>query len=164
MKNSRSVKKTAKFEKNSARVSRAMLVILLGVITAISALVISLVGGGSSNGVVASTNPKPTPVIQKRYKATRPIVVDQQTGELRMPTRQEIDQAVASLATLAKRQPEGLRQSALSSGAISVDLDGGYGGVMLARPKGDGTWETKCVFTIEEGAAFLGLVEERSQQ
>ena len=164
MKRSRSMKKPAKFKKNSTHVSRATLVILLGVITAIAALVISLASGGSSNGVAASTNPKPTPVVQKRYKATRPIVVDQQTGQLRMPTRQEIDETVASLATLAKRPTEGLRQSALSNGATAVDLDGGYGGVVLARPKGDGTWETKCVFTIEEGAAFLGFVEDKSQQ
>jgi hypothetical protein len=164
MKGSHSVKKTVKLKKNSARVSRVALVIIVGVIAAISALVISMAGAGSSSGVVASTNPKPTQSPQKRYKATRPIVVDQQTGQLRMPTRQEIDAAVSSLATLAKRPTEGLRQSALSNGAIAVDLDGGYGGVMLARPKGDGTWETKCVFTIEEGAAFLGLVEDKSQQ
>jgi len=31
---------------------------------------------------------------------------------------------------------------------------------MLARPNEDGTWETRCVFTVEEGAAFLGLVED----
>jgi hypothetical protein len=40
-----------------------------------------------------------------------------------------------------------------------VDLGGGFGGVMLARPAADGSWETLCVFTFEEGAAFLGLVE-----
>jgi len=33
---------------------------------------------------------------------------------------------------------------------------------MLARPNADGTWETKCVFTLEEGAEFLGLVEDDS--
>ena len=163
MKRSRSMKKPAKFKKNSTHVSKATWVILLGVITAVSVLVISLAGAGSSKGVAASTNTKPTPAPQKRYKATRPIIVDQQTGELRMPTRQEIDQTVASLATLAKRPTEGLQQTALQTG-VAVDLDGGYGGVVLSRPKGDGTWETKCVFTIEEGAAFLGLVEVNSQQ
>ncbi len=164
MKKSRSMKKPAKFKKNSTPVSKATLLILLGVITAVSVLVISLAGAGSSKGVAASTNPKPTPMTQKRYKATRPIVVDQQTGQLRMPTKQEIDQVVESLATLAKRPSEGLQQTALSNGGTAVDLDGGFGGVMLARPKGDGTWETKCVFTIEEGASFLGLVEDNSQR
>jgi hypothetical protein len=43
-----------------------------------------------------------------------------------------------------------------------MDLDGGFNGVVLARPNGDGTWETKCVFTLEEGAEFLGIVEDDS--
>ncbi|HEY7546716.1 MAG TPA: hypothetical protein VID27_17625, partial [Blastocatellia bacterium] len=115
-----------------------------------------------SKGVAASTIP--IPVTQKRFKATRPVVVDQQTGEMRMPTKQEIDEMVENLAVLAKRPTEGLQQSSLASGGIAVDLDGGFGGVMLARPNDDGTWETKCVFTFEEGIAFLGLVEDKSQQ
>ena len=41
-----------------------------------------------------------------------------------------------------------------------MDLAGGFAGVLLARPNDDGTWETRCVFTVEEGAAFLGFVEE----
>jgi hypothetical protein len=32
--------------------------------------------------------------------------------------------------------------------------------VMLARPNADGTWETRCVFTMDEGLRFLGLVEQ----
>jgi len=35
---------------------------------------------------------------------------------------------------------------------------------MLARPADDGTFETRCVFTFEEGAEFLGLVEDDSAQ
>jgi hypothetical protein len=164
MKKSRSVKKPTKSKKNSVHLSRTVLAVLLGVIAAISVVVISLASAGSSAGVAASTNPKRAQAIQKRYKATRPIVVDQQTGQLRMPTKKEINEVVESLATLANRSSEGLQQTSLADGAITVDLDGGFGGVMLARPNGDGTWETMCVFTIEEGAAFLGLVEDNSPQ
>lgn len=158
------MKKSAKLKKNSTRVSKATLAILLGVIAAISVVVIALAGAGSSDGVAASTNPQPAQKTQKRYKATRPTVVDQQTGRLRMPTQQEIDEVVANLATMANRSSEGLQQTSLPSGAVAVDLGGGFGGVVLARPRGDGSWETKCVFTVEEGAAFLGLVEDNSQQ
>ena len=164
MKKSRSVKKPAKFKKNSAHLSRAAFGILLGVIAVISVVVLSLAGGGSSNGVAASSNPTLTPVTQKRYKATRPLVADRQTGQLRVPTQQEVDEVVQSLATLSKRPAEGLQQASVASGGVAVDLDGGFGGIMLARPNADGTWETKCVFTFEEGAEFLGLLEENSQQ
>ena len=164
MKRSRSVKNPTKFKKNSLHLSRTASVILLGVIAAISVVVISLAGVGSSTGIAASTNSKLGQEIQKRYKATRPIVIDQKTGLLRMPTKKEIDEAIKSLSTLAKRSSEGLQQMSLPNGAVAVDLEGGFGGVLLARPNDDGTWETKCVFTIEEGTAFLGLVEDNSQQ
>ena len=164
MKKSRSVKKPAKFRKNSARLSRAASVILLGVIAAISVAVLLLAGAGSSNGVAAATNPALTPAAQKRFKATRPIVVDKKTGQLRMPTKQEIDEVVESLATLAKRPSEGLPQTSVANGGVTVDLEGGFGGIMLARPNADGTWETKCVFTFEEGTEFLGILEDNSPQ
>lgn len=96
---------------------------------------------------------------QKRYAATRPLVVDQGTGRARMPTESELAATVASLSTLANRETAGLTQSSAAGGAIAVNLDDGFGGVMLARPAADGSWETLCVFTFEEGAAFLGLVE-----
>ena len=96
---------------------------------------------------------------QKRYTATRPLVIDQTTGRARMPTESELAATVASLATLANRESAGLSQSSAVGGGIAVDLGGGFGGVMLARPAADGSWETLCVFTFEEGAAFLGLVE-----
>lgn len=96
---------------------------------------------------------------QKRYTATRPLVVDQRTGRARMPTEGELAATVTSLATLASRETAGLTQSSAVGGGIAVDLGGGFGGVMLARPAADGSWETLCVFTFEEGAAFLGLVE-----
>ena len=164
MKKSRSVKQPAIFKKYPARLSRVALAIILGAIAAVSAIALSSSGAGSSNGVAASSNPALASATQKRYKATRPFVVDRQTGQLRMPTKQEIDEVVSNLSTLAKRPSEGLPQTAAANGGVAVDLDGGFGGVMLARPADDGTWETKCVFTLEEGIEFLGIQEDNSQQ
>ena len=36
--------------------------------------------------------------------------------------------------------------------------------MLLARPADDGSWETLCVFTFDEGAEFLGLVEDISAE
>ena len=98
----------------------------------------------------------------QRYKATRAFVVDKQTGEVRMPTQEEVDEVVSNLTALGQRDAEGLTQATQSTGAVTVDLDSSNSGIMLARPNGDGTFETRCVFTIEEGAAFLGLVVDES--
>lgn len=94
----------------------------------------------------------------RNFRATRRIVVDQQTGQARMPTVTEVDELVTQLASLTFR-PETGSESSTTGGGIAVDLAGGFGGVMLARPNDDGTFETQCVFTFEEGVEFLGLVE-----
>jgi hypothetical protein len=163
MEKSRSVKKRAKFERNKSPLSRPALMTLLGAVVAIFGVFIALAAAGPSKSAAAATNPAPQ-APQKRYKATHPIIVDRQTGQLRMPTRQEIDELVGNLATLANRPTEGLQQTSVANGGVAIDVGGGYGGVMLARPNDDGTWETKCVFTFEEGAEFLGITEDNSPQ
>ena len=134
--------------------ARRRLGILLGALAAASILIVLTAGG---TPLAAQTK-------QKKYKATRAFVVDQQTGETRMPTQQEVDEVVANLSTLGQRPDDTLQQSSSPSGAVKLDLEGAFNGVLLARPNGDGTFETKCVFTVEEGAEFLGIVEDTSAQ
>lgn len=132
-----------------AGVSGIKLVMLLAVIAVVGA-------------VVFLTDTKSSSASPKKYKATREIV-DQQTGQRRMPTQVEIDEVVSNLSQLANR-PEDLPSTQGAGGGEMVELAGGYGGVVLARPAADGSWETRCVFTFEEGAEFLGLVEDTSAE
>jgi hypothetical protein len=96
----------------------------------------------------------------RKFRATRPIVVDAASGQPRLPDAQELAQVVAQLDALTQRS-ETLTPESSSSGVMKVDLEGGYGGLMLARPDGAGGFETLCVFTFAEGADFLGLVAEQ---
>ena len=155
----RAARKPAHSAKHSAHRAATRFGILFGAVTAVSILIVSLTG---STPVAASGPSAPGQVKEKHYKATRPFVVDKQTGRVRMPTRQEVDEVVANLSSFGQRPTETLQQSAQPGGAVGLDLDGGFNGVVLARPNGDGTWETKCVFTLEEGAEFLGIVEDDS--
>lgn len=123
---------------------------------AIAALTIPWTGSVSAQASTA-------PVQAKKYKATRPLVLDKQTGQVRMPTQQEVDETVATLLTLTKQQSDGLPQSTAPNGAVTVDLDGNFGGVLLVRPNADGSWETRCVFTFDEGVDFLGLVPDEQR-
>ena len=125
--------------------------VMLFAVIAVVAAVAFLSGTKSSNAS------------EKKYKATREIVVDKETGQRRLPTQEEVDEVVANLSQLANR-PENLPATEGSGGGELVDLAGGYGGVILGRPADDGSFETKCVFTFEEGAEFLGLVEDTSAE
>jgi hypothetical protein len=104
--------------------------------------------------------PAPAAAAPKKYKATRAFVVDKVTGAVRMPTQTEVDALVATLETLGQKSDAALPTTTAVDGTVSVDLTGGFGGVLLARPAEGGVWETLCVFTVEDGANFLGLVED----
>lgn len=110
--------------------------------------------------IEAAQGPGNAPGQQKKYRATRPIVPDRQTGQWRMPTADEVVETVANLTTLTNRASEGLPETQVADAGVAVDLENGFAGVLLARPNEDGTLETKCVFTFEEAAEFLGLVED----
>jgi hypothetical protein len=102
----------------------------------------------------------PAMAAPKKFKATRAFVVDVPSGVLRLPTPAEVEAVVTTLSVLGQQPAETLATTTSAAGAVGLDLAGGFAGVLLARPGGDGTWETRCVFTVEEGAEFLGLVED----
>jgi len=99
-----------------------------------------------------------------KYKATRAITVDSATGKLRKPTAAEIDRLVSDLRAMT-RQPvvTAMTSTARNTGGDTAKLDKDFAGVMLARPKADGGFETRCVFTFAEGAEFLGLVADATK-
>ena len=132
--------------------------IRLGILAGLLLAILILTPGAALN---ATTQSPPVQAAKgKSYKATRAFVVDKETGKSRLPTQQEVDEVVANLSALGQRPTDTLQTSSQASGAVTVALDGGFGGILLARPNDDGTWETKCVFTLEEGAEFLGLVAD----
>jgi|SRR5687768_12913122 hypothetical protein len=127
------------------------------------ALILAALSGGGDR-VAAQDNAAGASVQQKKYKATRPLAVDGETRQLRLPTTAEIEETVTHLIRMTNRPSEMPQQASSETGTITVDLEGGFAGVLLARPNEDGSWETKCVFTLEEGLDFLGLVPDVSQQ
>ena len=159
MKTPRSVWTSKPRSRRFAHGARMRLGLLFGAMAALSIAFASFAAG---TPLSASTDSQSGQAKAKHYKGTRPFVVDKQSGEVRMPTQQEVDEVVANLAALGPRPDENLQQTSQATGAVGLDLDGGFAGVLLARPNADGTWQTKCVFTLEEGAEFLGIVEDES--
>ncbi len=102
--------------------------------------------------------------ISVKFKATRDIAVDSATGRFRKPNAAEIEKLVADLRAMTKRPvATAMASTARDTGGITAKLDGEFGGVVLARPRADGSIETRCVFTFEEGASFLGLVADATK-
>ena len=154
MRKSRLVKKTASKKRFSGK---SRLAILATAVAALALAIVSLTAGTEVSAQSAQGK-------ARKFQATRAFVVDKQSGEVRLPTQAEVDEIVQNLTALGQRPTDNLQQSTASNGAVGLDLGGGFGGIVLASPKEDGTFETRCVFTLEEGAAFLGLVEDSSVQ
>lgn len=161
MNNSRFDKESSNTGKNEKHFSKLTSLVIFG------AVFVSLLGLGilifskSSNTVTAQTKRSPG---DKTYRATRNIVIDKETGQARKPNDQELKELIETLTVLTKRSDENLTSVEGVNGGISMDLDGGYAGTMLARPNPDGTMETRCVFTFQEAIDFLGLVEDGSSK
>lgn len=110
---------------------------------------------------------KPNPMsIQeaRKYRATKEITVDKQTGQRRLPTAEETLELVDTLAAMTNNSTEGLQETTLPNGVKAIDLQGRFAPVTLARPNADGTMELKCVTGFEEAAEFLGLVKDDGRQ
>jgi hypothetical protein len=157
-------KRHAKGIARSTKRPRAVAMAGLGLILAATFIVATLsrTTVAASNGAVmaADQGTQNAPGQQKKYKATRAIVKDQQTGELRLPTTEELQQTIDSLASLTGRDVAAAAAAPTAVTGWSALGVSATSGVLVARPNEDGTMETRCVFTFEEAAAFLGLVED----
>ena len=109
---------------------------------------------------VMGLSPKSSNAQPKKYKATKAVVRDTATGELRLPTPSETETMVSQISQLTNRSSEHLTVVEKANGMKIVDAQGGFNGVVLGRAKADGTTELKCVFSMEEAAEFLGLQQE----
>jgi hypothetical protein len=126
-------------------------------------LILSMVLLALTVGTMAMTRTS-TQAQKKKYVATKEIVRDKVTGQLRKPTAEETDAMVDQLKTFTNQSTEGLTPRQHANGMVSMSLEGRFGGVVLGRDNADGTTEVRCVFTMEEAADFLGLEETTSPE
>jgi len=101
---------------------------------------------------------------QKRYIATKDVIVDQTTGQRRKPTDEEIQALVAQVSALTNRSSDGLTVTKRPDGSQMVDLQDRFNSVALARANDDGSTDVRCVTSMEEAADFLGLQEVTTQE
>ena len=155
MKKSRSTKKAAPGGRTLLSGSR--LGMLAAAVATLALVIVSVTAGTAVSAQSAQGK-------ARKFKATRAFVVDKQSGDVRLPTQEEVDQVVLELTTYGQKPAESIAPTTEANGMTVIDFGTGSGGMLLARPNADGTFETRCVFTLDEGAAFLGLVEDNSAQ
>ena len=89
--------------------------------------------------------------------AGRDVQVDPQTGQIKPLSTQEAQQMADGLKKMLNRSTEGLEPVKEADGSISLDLQGRFKNVAVARVNQDGSIEQSCVDTPEAAANFFGI-------
>lgn len=95
--------------------------------------------------------------VREKWVATKAIMRDAQTGQLRKPTEVETRQLVSTLRELTAQPAAAPRRVISADGQSQSTVASATPQVLVARATADGQNETLCVQTFEEAADFLGL-------
>lgn len=99
--------------------------------------------------------------------AGQDVHVDSQTGKMKALTPEEAQKLAAALKQMVNQSTEGLEQVHHADGSVSMDLEGRFQNVAVARVNEDGSVSQSCVDNPEAAGAFFGidpkLIDEKSK-
>lgn len=89
--------------------------------------------------------------------AGQPVVQDRQTGASRPLSRQEAETLAQGIKQLVNNTTDGLVEVRHANGMVSMDLQGHFQNVSLAKKEADGTISQSCVNDLESAADFFEI-------
>lgn len=89
--------------------------------------------------------------------AGQDVQVESQTGQVRPLTAQEAQQLGEGLKQRLNRSTAGLVEQRHEDGSVSMDLQGRFPSVVVARKNDDGTITKSCVDNPRAAASFFGI-------
>ena len=151
-------KKQTKLAKSARRFPRppVMIVTAIAVVAIAAITVVSRQASGTEiNG------PQKASAAEKKYTtvkvAGQEVQVDSQTGQIKPLTPEEARRLAAGLKGMLNKSTEGLVEEHNHDGSVSVDLQGRFQHVTVARVNADGTVTQSCVDNPRAAAAFFGI-------
>jgi hypothetical protein len=88
------------------------------------------------------------------------VVLDRQTGAARALTDEEAHYLAQGIHEVLNQSTDGLVEVQRADGSVSMDLQGRFQNVMLARKEDDGTVSQACVDNVVDAAAFFEIDPE----
>ena len=83
--------------------------------------------------------------------------LNQQTGQIRPLTQGEAQRLADGLKQLANQSTDGLQSVRHADGSVSMDLQGHFQNVAVAKLDEGGNLTQSCIDNPEAGAAFFGI-------
>ena len=154
-------KKKTKPAKSAKRFPRPPVMI----VTAIAVVAIAAITVVSRQSDNSKQSTVPQPVIanapEKKFTtvkvAGQDVQVDSQSGQIKPLTPEEAKRLAASLKGMLNKSTEGLVEEHNHDGSVSVDLQGRFQHVAVARVNKDGSISQSCVDNPKAAANFFGI-------
>lgn len=132
---------------------------LAAVLIAIGAItVISRQSGAAKSRTGLQTSQAVKNQQQVKVKvAGQDVQVDPQTGQVRSLTPEQARRLAEGLKRMLNKSSDGLVQEQHADGSVSMDLQGRFQNVAVARVESDGTVTQSCIDKPDQAASFFGI-------
>lgn len=135
--------------------------IAIAVVVAATAVTVISRQKRTESPVVNRAETKPSATGTRTYITRRvggqDVHIDTQSGDIKPLTPEEARRLAEGLAPMVDRSTEGLKQVTHPDGSVSMDLQGRFQSVTVARVNTDGTVEQSCVDNPKAAARFFGI-------
>lgn len=150
----------------SKRGQRAL--VILAVAAVVVATAVTVISRQNSAAKAAANTAVATPTVTAaatsaghtyvtRRVGAQDIQIDTQTGQVRPLSPQEAQKLAEGLAPMVDNSTDGLVQIRHADGSVSMDLQGRFQDVVVARINSDGKVEQSCVNNPEAAGKFFGI-------
>ena len=135
---------------------------LIGIIVAVFALGAMAAVSMRTNGMKNST-PQPGNTqtsdarANQRSRVGSPVALNAQTGQIRPLTQEEAQKLGAELKQLVNQSTDGLKSVQNADGSVSMDLQGHFQNIAVAKVDENGQLVQSCIDNPETAAEFFGI-------
>jgi hypothetical protein len=156
----RTVKKRIKQRQSTKGYRWPLLVGFATVLIAIGAITVISRQSGASAKSKAGSLTTAAAQNQKYVKvrvAGQDVQVDPQTGQMKSLTPEEARRLADGMKRMLNKSSDGLVKVQNADGSVSMDLQGRFQNVTVARVEGDGTLTQSCIDQPQQAASFFGI-------
>lgn len=141
----------------SGKIRRLVLISIVVAVFALGAMAtVSLRGQAKASRPQTGSSPTNARA-NLRFRAGAPIPIDPQTGQVRPLTQQEAERLAAEIKQLVNQSTDGLQSVRHPDGSVSMDLQGRFQNIAVAKLDTDGKLVQSCIDNPESAAAFFSI-------
>ncbi|HEU4932104.1 MAG TPA: hypothetical protein VFT48_08475 [Pyrinomonadaceae bacterium] len=139
-----------------ALIALAAVVLVIGAISAVSRQLVAEKPSPQPENTVTSKDSNPKKYMTVKV-AGQDVQVDTQTGKLKPLSAQEAQNLAEGLKRMVNKSADGLTEVQHEDGSTSMELEGRFRSVVVAREREDGTLSVSCVDNPKAAASALGI-------